>query len=374
MKTFRACVVVISVMVGGSRLGFSMDSPRGDSMKPSARASSCDRGSRDEFFPGDANSLTKTKIDVNKGLRKEMAKHPVHPAKGKAVPFGLGGYQGMYFEGRGLEGRHFSLAAGKGAVWPPKAGMLLGDSANCENPAMQVLVDSCDRGTNERVSCRVKVSQGPEICDDLPNKGRQLRGVQIVKGYWDASGNWTIDEKVVSLSCDAKAFEKGGQLPSADGAISRCTRYFHYEPGTDNSNDALSACIRMQRADYCGDGVSHTYVGAYIKAHDGEDKTTAGECTDGQCFEATWSRRGAGCVAHSRWLGPGLDLDGTWCAAEFKPTGKGYRCRKRCTLTSDPLFTRSEINSRDQPAQTCAPDMTSPGCQAPSAPATAPKR
>jgi hypothetical protein len=355
MKALVACALVASVMVGASRPGHSMDSPP---------ASSCNRGNPAEFAAADVSGLKKAKDDVNKGMRGEMAKHPASPTKGKAAPFGLGGYQGVYLEGRGLEGRHFSLATGQGAIWPPKPGMVLTDSANCESPAMQLSIDSCDRGTGERVSCRVKVTQGPDICDDLPNKSQRLRGVQIVKGFWNTEGNWTIDPKSVSLSCDAKAFEKGGQLPSADGAISRCIRYFRYDPGTDadGSNDKLSSCIRMLRADYCGDGVAHTFTGASITAHDRDHPGSAPECSNGQCFEATWSRRGAGCIGHSRWLGPDLDVDKTWCAAEFKPTGEGYRCRKRATFKTDPLYSRSAVNSRDQPPAKCGPDVTGPGC------------
>src|SRR5262249_12036430 len=108
-----------------------------------------------------------------------------------------------------------------------------------------------------------------------------------------------------------------------DGALSMCVKDHHFSP--NGSNAALTACIRMERADYCGDGTSHTYGGTNIDVYPApDDKPARGnktdgdpkqwdDCADGRCFEDTWDEKGAICVAPSRWVD--LPFDPTKCGS-----------------------------------------------------------
>ena len=110
-------------------------------------------------------------------------------------------------------------------------------------------------------------------------------------GRWTASGQ--------HLPAAANVFN----LTCSSGAIGKCVR-FGYKPwkllpdGTA-LRDHHQACVRMMRADYCGDGQSFTRGGTLIDLYDrlGIQKDEPGP---GMRFEAGWGKDGATCVAHVR--------------------------------------------------------------------------
>src|SRR5204863_9983229 len=69
------------------------------------------------------------------------------------------------------------------------------------------------------------------------------------------------------------------------------------------------SCVRMVRADYCGDGTSHTINGTAIDVFDslptGQDVQK--EATEWPT-EAVWSRDNASCVNHCR-LDPSVSVE-----------------------------------------------------------------
>lgn len=82
------------------------------------------------------------------------------------------------------------------------------------------------------------------------------------------------------------------------------------------------ACVRMVRADYCGDGASHTQVGTEIDVFDtfkikGVDQSVSGS------LEAEWGVDGAQCVLHSRWttgaFGNVVDYMQQHCPGRYNP-------------------------------------------------------
>jgi hypothetical protein len=90
------------------------------------------------------------------------------------------------------------------------------------------------------------------------------------------------------------------ELTCTSGAQGKCVR-FGYLPW-DGGAEGLArynACIRMVRADYCGDGTPHTKDGTLIDLFD-----KIGIQTDdpalGLEFEAAWAPHGAICVRHVR--------------------------------------------------------------------------
>jgi hypothetical protein len=63
-----------------------------------------------------------------------------------------------------------------------------------------------------------------------------------------------------------------------------------------------AACVRMVRADYCGDGMPHTKERTTIDTYDDYGVQTRGLTNDvSYMFEAGWTEQGAVCVHHTRW-------------------------------------------------------------------------
>lgn len=100
-------------------------------------------------------------------------------------------------------------------------------------------------------------------------------------------------ERAITLSC-------------ASGAVVKCARW-GYPPWAKgpNGEDLVplhAACVRMVRADYCGDGEAHTKDGTSIDNYDDLGIQKRGATDDPTyVFEAGWSPQGAVCVAHTRW-------------------------------------------------------------------------
>jgi hypothetical protein len=91
---------------------------------------------------------------------------------------------------------------------------------------------------------------------------------------------------------DASRFE----LVCTSGAQGKCVR-LGYRPW--QQLDAYNACVRMIRADYCGDGVATTRDGTTIDIYDtlGVQQSEPGGTF---AFEAGWTPDGAVCVHHAR--------------------------------------------------------------------------
>jgi ADYC domain len=87
------------------------------------------------------------------------------------------------------------------------------------------------------------------------------------------------------------------------GAEGKCVR-FGYKPW-GQTPDGVSlgpyyqACVRMVRADYCGDGVGHTRNGTPVDIFD-RIGIQRDEIAEGMTLEAAWGPEGAVCVRHTR--------------------------------------------------------------------------
>jgi hypothetical protein len=92
------------------------------------------------------------------------------------------------------------------------------------------------------------------------------------------------------------------ELACTSGALGKCVR-FGYLPwaGPDESRlrGLYNACIRMVRADYCGDGTATTKDGQQIDIYD-DHRIQTPENVAAMDFEAGWSADGAVCVRHVR--------------------------------------------------------------------------
>jgi hypothetical protein len=77
--------------------------------------------------------------------------------------------------------------------------------------------------------------------------------------------------------------------PSIQASTAKCR-----ELGYSSKPELLQACVRAMRADYCGDGISHTVAGTPINLYD-----QVGIQSDNSDWkvEAEWTKHGAACVS-----------------------------------------------------------------------------
>ena len=92
------------------------------------------------------------------------------------------------------------------------------------------------------------------------------------------------------------------ELACTSGALGKCVR-FGYRPWAFAQGlelrELYNACIRMVRADYCGNGTATTKDGQAIDMYDdlGIQKPENDPAME---FEAGWTEEGAACVRHTR--------------------------------------------------------------------------
>jgi hypothetical protein len=104
-----------------------------------------------------------------------------------------------------------------------------------------------------------------------------------VRGAWDRSGAFRNDPHLITLAC-------------TDGAIAKCIRAGFKPWERTRGGDPLEyhlACVRMIRADYCGDGVAHTREGVRIEVWDESAVQDHDPLDESTVFEAAWGPNGA---------------------------------------------------------------------------------
>ena len=117
-----------------------------------------------------------------------------------------------------------------------------------------------------------------------------------VRGVWDAQGTHQEAAGRFTLACE-------------NGAITKCIRW-GYKPWASHNGRSLAevhqACTRMARADYCGNGRSHTRQDTLIDMYDALgvlaptlERSLAWN-PERASFEAAWSPEGASCLARTR--------------------------------------------------------------------------
>ncbi|WP_224372613.1 ADYC domain-containing protein [Hyalangium versicolor] len=117
-----------------------------------------------------------------------------------------------------------------------------------------------------------------------------------VAGVWDASGAHKASAGKFTFACE-------------NGAITKCIRW-GYKPWASRDGQSLAdlhqACTRMARADYCGNGRSHTHQDTIIDIYDRLGVLTRTTETSSEwdprraAFEAAWAPDGALCLAKTR--------------------------------------------------------------------------
>jgi ADYC domain len=116
-----------------------------------------------------------------------------------------------------------------------------------------------------------------------------------VAATWDTHGDRVESSSLFTFGCTT-------------GVIAKCYRW-GYRPWLTSYGDLAAmhwACTRLARADYCGDGVSHTQDGTWINVWDdlagpGPIQSHGAGRLHGMSFEAGWNTDGAACVGRTRW-------------------------------------------------------------------------
>ena len=119
-----------------------------------------------------------------------------------------------------------------------------------------------------------------------------------VPGFWDDDGTFVRGRPgEFSFACTA-------------GAQGKCVRFGYLPWASAPNGDSLApyhaACVRMVRADYCGDGVPRTVPGVTIQMFDRAGVHQPPDAGYG-AFEALWGADGAVCLARAR--GPEFPLE-----------------------------------------------------------------
>jgi ADYC domain-containing protein len=90
------------------------------------------------------------------------------------------------------------------------------------------------------------------------------------------------------------------ELACTAGAEGKCIRFGFFPWTNPNGLAFFNACIRMTRADYCGNGEPHTRAGIAIEIFDKNTGSRTKDSSAGMEFEAAWGPLGAVCVHRVR--------------------------------------------------------------------------
>ncbi|MDY7227612.1 ADYC domain-containing protein [Hyalangium rubrum] len=150
-----------------------------------------------------------------------------------------------------------------------------------------------------------------------------------VSSLWDESGASKAVPGRFTFACE-------------NGAITKCVRW-GYKPWASRDGQPLAdlhqACTRMARADYCGNGRSHTHQDTTIDMYDRLGMLTRTHEASAEwdparaSFEAAWGPDGATCLARTR-DGRALATVLQECPNRFRTNmavelGEGDRCTTR---------------------------------------------
>ncbi len=147
-----------------------------------------------------------------------------------------------------------------------------------------------------------------------------------VSGVWDSTGAHQQVQGKLTLACE-------------NGVISKCIGW-GYKPWASHDGQSLAplhqACTRMARADYCGNGISHTQPGTTIDMYDSlgvqlpTTKPSQAWNPARASFEAAWAPEGATCLArtrHGQALGTIMqECPGRFSSSTLVDLGQGDIC------------------------------------------------
>jgi hypothetical protein len=161
----------------------------------------------------------------------------------------------------------------------------------------------------------------------IPTRRIPMPRALVVEGVWDEQGAHREARGKFTLACE-------------NGAIAKCIKW-GYKPWVTKDGHSLKglhqACTRMVRADYCGNGRSHTQENTPIDVYDDlavltrAAQATPGWAPERASFEAAWSPEGAWCISHAR-DGQKLEMILEECPALFEADAKSPGGGELCSV------------------------------------------
>jgi len=140
---------------------------------------------------------------------------------------------------------------------------------------------------------------------DTDSEGAAIPSIPLA-GRWDYSsgtatgGSWVDDPDAVTFSC-------------LGSTLAKCAVDLGYKPWltvdetdgqtitTRSMRDLHQACTRMLRADYCGNGVGHTFNHVPVNVWDNFDVQDPDTVPESWLEDAEWSATGAVCIENFRY-------------------------------------------------------------------------
>jgi hypothetical protein len=231
-----------------------------------------------------------------------------------------------------LEGGHLVATSAAGAATAGVVGTVL-QGTNSDGKPVEVAICGAEPSPEDpgmvfyRIEAWNAVAQeweNPCVAGDRVSDPRAL----AVGGVWDSSGARQDTPGKLTFACQ-------------NGAISKCILW-GYKPWATRDGHSLAdlhqACTRLARADYCGNGRSHTRQDTAIDIYDRlgvlERTARASGAWDPAkaSFEAAWAPDGATCLSRTR-DGRALETILQECPDRFQ-TGEAVELAKgeRCTV------------------------------------------
>jgi hypothetical protein len=169
-----------------------------------------------------------------------------------------------------------------------------------------------------------------------------------VNGVWDAAGAHQDVPQKFTFACE-------------NGAIAKCVDW-GYKPWAAKDGRSLEdlhqACTRMARADYCGNGRSHTREDTVIDMYDSlgilkpatEDSPVWKRAL--ASFEASWTPEGASCLMHTR-DGSAAETIAKECPGHFEAGAENAGGQAGCTLSrkgssAEAVLLRNDSYDKDE--------------------------
>jgi hypothetical protein len=172
------------------------------------------------------------------------------------------------------------------------------DARDDQGHELHLIVDTVEPNTEDKdgdvsfYGMRVRDASGAFVTYCSPDAEGKSRAIPL-KGSWDERGGPVPgSESKVTFACTS-------------GAIGKCVRN-GYKPWKTVNGKSLApyhaACVRMIRADYCGDGRPHTKDGTQLDIWDPLGVQKRDERPGHpEVFEAAWSPAGAEYLVVPRW-------------------------------------------------------------------------
>lgn len=224
---------------------------------------------------------------------------------------------GRLLSGSDLTGAVLTLDDGQGGNYSVRIDAVEPDPKDSRGELLLYTLSTLDAATGEWRS----------LCS--PDVEGVAKGFPI-EGRWTASGEHRLADGAFVITCTA-------------GAIGKCVR-FGYHPwrtAADGASlwDHHQACVRMARADYCGDGQGRTRNGTPINLYDRIGIQRPDPVPDMR-FEAAWTKNGAACV-HKTRLADVYSLESLAVECPRLQNQLGDACRAEVATSEALLFNQS---------------------------------